>query len=134
MLDLTINSGKSPVPLSDVARRQRISMKYLEHLTAKLKSDGLIVSKRGPSGGFKLARPPGEISIGDIVRSLEGTIAMTECSETHESECAVCDQAGECLSRWVWVEAGQAMFECLDQINLESLVNGGHGLKTKVSR
>lgn len=135
LLDLTINSLGRPVPLSDVARRQNISLKYLEHLSAKLKSDGIIVSKRGPSGGFMLARPPGQVSIGDIVRSLEGTTALTECSEPQEeAECAICSQAGECLSRWAWVEASKAMFDCLDQITLESLVNGEHGKKAKASR
>lgn len=131
LLDLAIYGGEKPVPLGDIARRQSISMKYLEHLTTKLKKDGLITSQRGPFGGHKLARQPDEITVGDIVRSLEGTTALTECSESQEPYCGVCTRAGECLSRWVWVEASNAMFDRLNQITLESLINGQHALKAK---
>lgn len=112
------------MPLSDVAKRQNISLKYLEQLTGKLKKDGLITSQRGPFGGHMLAKPPGDITISDIVRSLEETTALTECSESKDPHCNVCSRAGECLSRWVWIEASKAMFERLDQITLESLVSG----------
>jgi len=78
-----------------------------------------------------LAKPPGEITISDIVKSLEGTTALTECSESQEPYCGVCNRAGECLSRWIWIEASKAMFERLDQITLESLINGEHSLKSK---
>ncbi len=133
MLDLTLYGGEKPVPLNVISKRQNISIKYLEHLTAKLKKDGLIVSRRGPSGGHKLARPPGEITMGDIVRSLEEKTALTECSETNETYCSTCDRAGECLTRWVWVEASNAMFKRLDQITLESLVNDKPTLKPEHS-
>jgi Rrf2 family protein len=131
LLDLALYGGDKPVPLREISRRQGISIKYLEHLTTKLKKGGLIVSQRGPFGGHKLARHPGEISIGDIVKNLEGTTALTECAESQEASCGVCEKAGDCLSRWVWVEASQAMFDCLDQITLESLVNGEHAKKAK---
>lgn len=130
MLDLALYGGEKPVPLNVISRRQNISLKYLEHLTTQLKKDGFIVSRRGPSGGHKLARPPGEITIGDIVRSLEGKTALTECSESKETYCRSCDRAGECLTRWVWMEASNAMFERLDQITLESLINEQHTIKT----
>ena len=131
LLDLAIYGDDRPVPLGDVAKRQGISLKYLEHLTTKLKRDGLISSQRGPLGGHRLARSPDAITIGDIVRSLEGTTALTECSETTEPYCGVCNRAGECLSRWVWVEATNAMFARLDQITLGSLVEGDQGQKIK---
>ncbi|MDY6906502.1 MAG: Rrf2 family transcriptional regulator [Thermodesulfobacteriota bacterium] len=124
LLDLAAHSGEKPVPLSDIAKRQSISLKYLEKLISKLRKDGLIASRRGPFGGYMLARPAEEITISDIVRSLEGTTALTECSESDEPYCGVCNRAGECLSRWVWIEASNAMFERLDQITLASLING----------
>jgi Rrf2 family protein len=117
-------SGEKPVPLREISRRQNISIKYLEHLTTKLKKDGLIVSQRGPRGGHRLARDTGEITIGDIVRSLEGTTALTECAESQENCLNVCDKAGGCLTRQVWVEASKVMFEYLDRITLESLISG----------
>ena len=80
MLDLAINAQEGPVSLNDVANRQNISMKYLEHLTRSLKRVELIKSKRGPFGGHMLAKPPEEISVGDIVRALEGQVVITSCS------------------------------------------------------
>ncbi|MFP4040751.1 MAG: RrF2 family transcriptional regulator [Desulfosudaceae bacterium] len=130
LLDLAIYAGDKHVPLGDIARRQDISRKYLEQLIRKLKKDGLVTSRRGPFGGHMLARPPERITIGDIVRSLEETTSLTECSESQEPYCGVCNRAGECLSRWVWFEASNAMFERLNQITLKHLINGDHGLKS----
>jgi len=123
MLDLAINAQQKPVPLSDVSKRQNISIKYLEQLTRKLKKFGLIKSQRGPFGGYILAKPPGKITVGDIVQALEGIVVITECSGEEDKFCGVCNRAGDCLSRWVWIKASRAMFECLDQITLEFLIN-----------
>lgn len=133
LLDLAIHGGEKPVPLGDIAKRQNISRKYLEQLIRNLKKGGLVSSRRGPFGGHMLALAPGRITIGDIVRTLEGTTALTECSESQEPYCGVCNRAGECLSRWVWIEASNAMFERLDQITLANLINGQHPLKSKTN-
>jgi len=126
ILDLAIHSKHGPVKLGDISKRQNISLKYLEKLVKKLKVAGYINSRRGPSGGHTLARPPEEITVGDIVRILEKHSAITDCSEKNSQICGVCDRAGECLSQWVWVEAGKAMFDRLDQITFAMLLNGGH--------
>jgi len=123
ILDLAIYAKEGPVPLGDVAKRQNISVKYLEQLILKLKKAGFIKSQRGPFGGHMLTKPPGEITIGDIVRILEGTTAITDCAEMDEQLCGECNRAGDCLSRWVWVEASKAMFDRLDQITIESIIN-----------
>ena len=123
ILDLAIYAKKGPVPLGDVAKRQNISVKYLEQLILKLKKAGLVESQRGPFGGHMLAKPPNEITIGDIVRILEGSAAITDCAEMDEQLCAECNRAGDCLSRWVWVEASKVMFDRLDQITVESIIN-----------
>ncbi len=123
MLDLAINAQQKSIPLSDVSKRQNISIKYLEQLTQKLKKSGLIKSQRGPFGGYILARPPNRITVGDIVRALEGIVVITECSEEENMLCGVCNRAGDCLTRWIWIKARNAMFECLDQITLEFLIN-----------
>ncbi len=122
VLDLAIYAKKGPVPLGDVAKRQKISVKYLEQLILKLKKAGFIESQRGPFGGHMLAKPPNEITIGDIVRVLEGSAAITDCAEMDEQLCAECNRAGDCLSRWVWVEASKVMFDRLDQITVESII------------
>jgi Rrf2 family protein len=122
ILDLAIYAKKGPVPLGDVAKRQNISVKYLEQLILKLKKAGLVESQRGPFGGHMLAKPPDQITIGDIVRILEGSAAITDCAEMDDQLCAECNRAGDCLSRWVWVEASRVMFDRLDQITVESIV------------
>ena len=127
ILDLAIYGKENVVPLSDVSKRQNISLKYLEQLVTKLKKDGFINSQRGVSGGHMLARTPEDIKVGDIVRSLEGCTSITDCTENDEKLCGICNQAGDCLSRWVWVEASRAMFECLDAISIKDLMNKNKG-------
>lgn len=122
IIDLAIYAREKPVPLGDVAKRQNISLKYLEHLTRKLKSAKIITSRRGPFGGHMLARKPEDITVGDIVRTLEDSATITDCAEEDTQLCGVCNRAGDCLSRWVWVEAGKAMFERLDQITIKGLL------------
>jgi Rrf2 family iron-sulfur cluster assembly transcriptional regulator len=123
VLDLGVYGADKPVPLKDVSNRQNISLKYLEQLTVKLKKAGLIKSQRGAAGGHMLAKPPAEITIGMIVRTLEGKIQITDCAEDQRNTCGVCNKAGDCLSRWVWIEASNAMFDCLDNITVEQLLN-----------
>jgi Rrf2 family protein len=122
ILDLAMHSGDKPVPLREISKRQNISLKYLENLIGKLKAAGLVSSVRGPSGGHRLAMAPEKITVGDIVRTLEEASAITDCSEKDEKLCGVCNQAGECLSQWVWIEASRAMFERLDQITIAMLL------------
>ena len=127
ILDLAVYAQNGPVPLGDVARRQNISLKYLEQLIRKLKLAGLIKSQRGPFGGHMLNKAPEEITIGEIVRTLEETTAITDCSERDEKLCGVCNKAGDCLSRWVWIEASNAMFARLDEITIGGLLAGKMG-------
>ena len=122
VIDLAIYGKKKSIPLNEVARRQNISIKYLEQLVRKLKQAGMIKSQRGPHGGHSLAQSPSDITVGDIVRTLEESTAITDCAETDARQCDICNQAGDCLSRWVWVEASQAMFECLDNITVADLL------------
>lgn len=83
----------------------------------------MIKSQRGPFGGYILAKPQGKITVGDIVRALEGIVVITECSGEENKLCGVCNQDGDCLSIWVWIKASMAMFEYLYQITLEFLIN-----------
>ncbi len=122
ILDVAVHGKEKPVPLSDVAKRQNISFKYLEQLTSKLRKAEIIKSHRGPFGGHMLAKHPDKITIGEIVRILEASTAITDCAEQDKKLCGVCNRAGDCLSRWVWVEASKAMFDRLDQITIGSLL------------
>ena len=123
ILDLAMHPGDGHIPLNEISKRQNISLKYLERLILKLRDAGLVSSRRGPSGGHMLARPPDQITVGDIVRTLEEGSAITDCSEKDEKLCGICNQAGECLSQWIWIEASKAMFERLDQITIAMLLD-----------
>lgn len=74
LIDLAVYSEESAVSIGSIAARQKISESYLEQLMAKLRKAGLVVSIRGAGGGYRLARPAGEISVGDILRALEGNL------------------------------------------------------------
>ncbi len=123
ILDLAMHSENGHIPLSEISKRQNISLKYLEKLIRKLRDAGIVSSRRGPAGGHMLCRSPNRITVGDIVRTLEDGSAITDCSEKDEKLCGICNQAGECLSQWIWIEASKAMFERLDQITISMLLD-----------
>jgi Rrf2 family iron-sulfur cluster assembly transcriptional regulator len=123
ILDLAIYAREQPVSLGETARRQNISLKYLEKLIRKLKRAGFVKSQRGPYGGHMLAKSPESITVGDLVRVLEDSVAITDCSLNEEPFCGVCNRAGDCLSRWVWVEASKALFDRLDAITIAALLD-----------
>ncbi len=124
ILDIAVYGKDKPVPLSEVSNRQNISLKYLEQLTGKLKKAGMITSHRGPFGGHMLAKSIEDISVGDIVRVLEESTVITDCAEKEGQTCDICNRTGDCLLRGVWLEASQAMFDCLDKITVSSLLSG----------
>ena len=120
VLDLALHAQTDPVRLSDIAKRQGISLKYLEKLIQKLKIAGIVKSMRGPYGGYMLAKPTKDITVGDIVRVLEETSAITDCTEGDEV-CGTCSQAGKCITRWIWMETGKAMFDKLDSFRIDKI-------------
>jgi Rrf2 family protein len=133
MLDLALNAQNKPVRLSEISNRQGISLKYLEKLISKLKKTGFVKSMRGPYGGYMLAKPMKDISVGDIVRVLEGSDAITDCTES-DDVCGTCTLAGECLTQYIWAETGKAMFEKLDSFKIDKLIKKSEKtIKNKLS-
>jgi len=120
LLDMARSYRKGPVQLNAIARRQKVSVKYLEQILIPLKKAGYVVSKRGPKGGHMLARPPEDITIGEIVSLLEGSPELLECLANP----GICDRSDECLTRPVWKEAMTAMQEKLDGVTLADLLAG----------
>jgi Rrf2 family transcriptional regulator, cysteine metabolism repressor len=112
--------GKGPISIKEITERQGISFSYLEQILHKLGKAGLIESVRGPAGGYMLARKPSELTIGDIVRVLEGPIALSHCLEPGES--ADCYQADDCVARMVWAKVGAKIEEALDGISFDDLL------------
>jgi Rrf2 family protein len=118
MVDMAQYYGDGPIHLAAVARRQGISVKYLEQIIIPLKKASYIQSVRGPKGGHQLAKPPEEITVGEIVAVLEAGTTLAECSDNDES----CERSSTCLTRRVWKEAAQAMFDKLDSITLADVL------------
>lgn len=123
ILDMALNGQNGPVRIKDIATRQGVSVKYLEKLVRELKDAGFVRSRRGPHGGHELDMPLEAISVGDIVRALEGDLSLVECSVGDEP----CPRSAACLTRGVWMEAARAMHEKLDSITLADLVAGHLG-------
>lgn len=117
-LDIAQNGATSPVRISDIAARQGVSVKYLEKLIRELKQAGFIKSKRGPRGGHMLAVPPEDITVGEIVRVLEGDVSLVECKTGDD----VCSRFEDCVTRNLWVEAAEAMYVKLNSITLADLL------------
>lgn len=121
MLDLALNQDKEAVPLSAVSERQSISISYLEQLIAKLRKAGLVNSIRGAQGGYVLSRPTTEISVGEILRALEGNLNPVDCSEIMGGE-ATCSGSELCVTKYVWKRISDSINSAVDQIMLSELV------------
>jgi len=117
LLDLALCEGKEPVPLKEIARRQQISLLYLEHIVTPLISAGIIRSTRGAHGGVRLARPPQEIKLSEVLGLLEGSIAPVDCINDPN----VCVRSELCATRDVWIELKRAMDGVLESKTLQDL-------------
>ena len=118
MLDLAQHYQDGLVLVKDVAKRQGISERYLEHLFISLKTEGLIKSVRGAHGGFSLTKPPDKIKLIDIIRVSEGPLALVECVV----DATVCPRSSQCAARDVWSELQAAMTEVLGSKTLQDLI------------
>ena len=119
MIDLAQYSEQEAVSISSIAQRQKISESYLEQLVAKLKKAGLVVSIRGAAGGYRLARPAAGISVGDVLRALEGDIRAVICTAQTEEGCE-----GEelCVTKYVWQRINESIEKTVDEMMLDQLV------------
>jgi len=118
LLDLALHHHEEPVLLKDIARRQQISLSYLEHLIAPLIAGGIVRSTRGARGGISLAKPADEIGLGEVIQLVEGSIAPAECVMNPES----CPRSGTCAARDLWVEVKDAINGVLGSITLKELM------------
>jgi Rrf2 family protein len=131
LLDLAQHYNQGPVQLGEIAKRQNISLKYLEQIIIPLKKAHYVESVRGPKGGHLLAKPPELISVGEIVALLEEGTSLVECAVHAE----LCERSPNCPTRLIWQEAAQAMFDKLKAITLaDLLVTGRRGKKPGVKR
>ena len=117
MLDLAENGQGKLVLLRDIAERQEISKRYLEHMMTLLRNRGLVVAERGASGGYRLARAPSDIRLDEIFEALEGEIAPVDCVR----DSGACNRAEDCAARDLWCEVAAAMKGVLESQTLADL-------------
>lgn len=117
MLDLSINANKGPVTLSDISKRQDISLSYLEQLFSKLRKQDLVSSVRGPGGGYLLGRKDSEIDVAEIIDAVSESLDTTKCRG--KGDC----QGGEtCLTHYLWEDLSDQIHRFLSSISLADLV------------
>lgn len=117
MLDLALNAEQGPTCLADIAKRQEISLSYLEQLFARLRRAQLVNSVRGPGGGYQLARQAVDISVAQIIDAVDESVDATRCQGQ-----ADCQQGDICLTHQLWHELSQEIYGYLNAISLGSLV------------
>ena len=118
MIDIGVN-GDNYVRLKDIARRQDISVKYLEQIIGNLQKSGLLLSSRGAQGGYKLARPAKEYTIGEILRVTEGNIAPVSCLE---DEINLCNRKHLCSTIDFWEGLNKVINDYLESKTLDQLI------------
>jgi Rrf2 family protein len=119
MLELATRYGEGPIELKEIARKEEISLKYLEHVIVPLRTAGLVKSVRGSKGGYSLAKPPSEICLNDLVEILNGQINLIECLKDPKA----CRRVSSCVTRDIWGEVSDAIDRIFHSITLEDMVN-----------
>lgn len=119
MFELALHYGRSPVSVAFISERESISIAYLEQLLSKLRKKGLVRSVRGPKGGYILAKKPRDITVGDIVRALDGMITPSHCMGSNKN----CKMIDKCVTKTVWKRLKDAVDGTLDGVSLKDLCN-----------
>lgn len=117
MLDLAVHASEKPVPLTDISQRQGISLSYLEQLFARLRRQGLVVSSRGPGGGYRLSREANEIAVVTVLNAIDEKIDATRCHGN-----ANCQGGEPCLAHELWFDLSKQIHGFLSRITLGELV------------
>ncbi|MFQ5901445.1 MAG: RrF2 family transcriptional regulator [Thermodesulfobacteriota bacterium] len=129
VFDIAYNSSGAPVQIKNISKRQKISARYLEQIFKELRKIGVLKSKRGPHGGYYLARTPGKITVGDILRATEGPPELVFCTgDRIKKECGLLDR---CVTRPIWQEACLKLMDFFDSVSIQDLCKRGEGLGIK---
>lgn len=117
ILDIALNSHRGPVSLTEISKRQGISLFYLQQLLARLRKQGLVSSIRGPGGGYILLKKVNEIAVSSIMRAVDESVDATRC-QGKES----CHNGEQCLTHTLWHHLSELINEFLNKITLAELV------------
>ena len=118
MYDLAVHYGDGPQSIKCIAERQSIPEAYLEQLIAVLRRAELVISNRGAQGGYRLARAPEQITVGDVLRALEGGLNLVDCLDEEDT----CGKSCDCPSRIVWLKVRDGLNKVVDGISLQDMI------------
>lgn len=119
MFQLALDHGQGPISLKFIAEKQKLSENYLEQLFSNLRKDGLIKSVRGAHGGYMLSREPNNITVGQVLRSLEGSLAPADCIDAEMN----CKRADECATKLVLSKMKDSIDDVIDSISLQDMLD-----------
>lgn len=118
LLDLAIHYKNGVVTIHDISKRADIPLKFLEQVLLDLKRGGFVASKRGKKGGYLLARPPSKMTVGDVVRFIDGPIEPIACVDKKYTGC---NEIYKCVFRKIWQKTAQAISLIVDNVTFEEL-------------
>jgi len=123
LCDIEYNSAGTPVQVRSISERQGVSARYIEQIFQRLKKAGLLKSLRGPTGGYYLTRRPEEITIGDVIRAVDGRdIQLVFCTpEKRGPKRKVCEKYGKCVVSGVWSEASKILMDYFNSVTLAQI-------------
>ena len=124
MTDIASTGDDGFISLKEISERQNISKKYLEQIVPQLTRQGLLKTNRGNRGGYALARPAKEITVGDVLRAAEGSIAPVSCLEFEVNKCP---RADKCATLYVWEGLNKVISEYLDGVTVADILEHSAG-------
>ncbi len=134
MFDIAYNCGSAPAQIQDISRRQQISPRYLEQIFQNLKRAGILKSKRGPRGGYCLARTPDQITVLEILNATEQDVLLVDCAGTNPNKRKrklECPFEGKCVTQTVWQEANTMLNDLFSGQTLQTLCQRAHDMGIK---
>lgn len=117
MLDLALHTNVGPVSLAEISARQEISLSYLEQLFARLRRRNLVVSVRGPGGGYRLGREPDAVFVSEVVDAVNESLDTTRCQNRGD-----CQNGEKCLTHHLWSDLSDQIHQFLSEISLADLM------------
>jgi len=126
MVDVGLHESIGPVLRHEIARRQELSANYVAQIFRELSAAKLLRGVRGPGGGYVLAKPPAEIRAGDVIRAIEGPIALVHCVQ--EVDATPCSRIESCVTHRLWNRLSTTIEEILDSTTLQDLIDESRNL------
>ena len=121
LFDIAYNTSGLPIQIKEISKRQNISQRYLEQIFQKLRKAGLLKSKRGPKGGYVLAKTPKEINIGNVIKAVEGGTELVSCIKKCKKTYKKCDMYDKCATKFFWNEASETIFKYFSSVSIQDI-------------